>query len=238
MLNDFQIIYVCDHTVNQITEEYKTDILNINTDNTLKVPVGSIVEIIYVYEIINNAIEYFYQDIDFTFANNTLTWIGNKPQNQYYVEYFLKTRIIKTYDIDDCPLCNGNGWYVDLTDISAQRINKVSGMSKLVQDFIKLLLTETTDDGYGTDLIKLSGQEIYDWQITQQRIFDIIKEAENKYKQIQAMSIGAQYQLSDEELLSQVIVEDIIYDEEFSGFYVSLVLISVAGEGTRLNLKV
>jgi hypothetical protein len=242
MLKAVKIINTCNHIVDEINNEIKLDNITRNGSQEFDMicPEYMIVYIDSVYQILNDgSFKIYYQDIDFIkYTTNKIKWISaNLPQtgSTYYIEYQRSKREIKQYPQEDCPKCLGNGWHVRLTDDNDIKINTVTGFDKLVQDFIKILLTEKID-GYGSSMQDMLGQEIHDVNEFTRSIVNMVFQCETQYKAIQAELFNSGVQLDPLEKLNSVITTDCEYDSDFSSFFLSIIIVNESNKRAEVSL--
>lgn len=240
MIQSTQLIYICKHIITDAVNTYSTDIItrNYNSDTDI-ICSGFIIGNIYcVYSAGENGKKkYYYENIDFKkVASDTIIWIGVKPADNvlYTIEYIKIKKTIITYTQKDCPQCNGNGWYVDLMSVSDSNMAIVTGPDKIIQDFIKLLLTDSTDGTVDiTTVMKAtSTSEII------QDISNFVKKCEDTYIDRQLLIISGGISLSDSETLIGIDINEIDYDKDLCAYYVSLTIKTKSGETIDIGLKV
>jgi hypothetical protein len=182
---------------------------------------------------------YYYEGSDFKIVGpNLIQWItGGKsplPAALYKVEYLKSIKTIIQYSQEKCSKCNGMGWYVDITNKTGATMNKVTGIDRITQDFIKLLLTEKTDGSF--DIYSICGKENYG--NTNDEIASYIKECETSYLQRQTQMVSIITNVEDKDLLKKVIINEIEYDKELNGYFVSITLLTNGGTTTNVGLKI
>lgn len=156
------------------------------------------------------------------------------------------------YTIDDCPRCNGNGWYSSITDSQGQ-MSFVSGAQKLVQEFIKLINTESSDttnsdngssdessDGndYGTDIRKVLGENVYSEVDINNKISASISRCEEYLKRKQNDELANGVQLEDSEILDHIEVKQIYFVRDQCAYVVSIILYNREQKAMRFNFKI
>lgn len=242
-----QIVHICDHIIE--THEAKCTTLKVVRGSGSEVdrfpPGASVKKIFSVYRVDNaETLENtFYQPIiEYSLINNSVKWgsgTGPDTGTEYCVDVYLVQSRIEEYISEDCPRCNGNGWYADLMAQSEKNIDRLAGISKIVQDFIKILFTYREDGGtYGTKLLDLIGQEVTDENQLTSEVASMIVNAGNKYKELQSSSIVDGNNLDDDEILDKVIIGDISFDPANGGVYVLVRLYSRDGTMRELGVGV
>lgn len=172
------------------------------------------------------------------FTHNKIRWIGNsKPSvgTVYTVDYNRLIRQSNEYLIDNCPKCNGNGWYIDI--IENNNFSDVAGVDKMTQDFMKVLLSKKKGN-VGTDMVTLSGREFYGTDEVETRILTAIKEAEDQYKLMQVELLSSGTPLPNDEKLYRININNIEYDDITLKAMVSITLYNYENQKTELNLEI
>ena len=140
---------------------------------------------------ISNALPHDYYQ---PFLHNRIKWNVKPPK-----KYIVKATVLfadgqyKTYTINDCPKCQGKGWFVDIVDNKGV-FTRDKGLIKVTQRFIKDLLTEVNtnllDTLYGTTVRQTIGNTRKDDELLFDEIRMIISEVEDKYISRQAERIN------------------------------------------------
>lgn len=243
-----QIVHVCNHIIE--TYQKKLGMLTMTHGTSLgddEVSMGIMIEKVYnIYSVINeNNLDYrFYrQGTDYNIVNkNLIKWISdNHPGagETYYLECYYTIPDIQEYESEDCPRCLNNGWYVDLMPQSEMYISELSGMNKIVQDFIKMIFTYQSEENlYGTKIVDYAGQVITNLNQTCSEITSILYSAADRYKELQMASMLDGNQLADDEILDHISIDSIEYDEDSGGIYVDLVLFSRSGVQSEVGIGI
>jgi hypothetical protein len=243
-----KIIFGCNHIISTLK---KQSILFTPTRSSsglvdLITRDGVVIDVFYVYQLNSgsNATVTYKKNVDYTFADNSITWIStHRPANgeSYQCEAWAnnRTTIDYTENPELCDRCYGQGWYVDMMPSGYRRLEVATGINKLVQDYIKILYTRRQDDGYGTYLIDMSGTDVYD---ENQFLTDIAAELTSAALQLektQALMLAENATaLTAEETLSSVEVTSMEYDKGESVVYVSITLTSLASNSSAtMNFK-
>lgn len=140
------------------------------------------------------------------------------------------------YSVNDCPRCNGNGWYVSLTDSDGQ-MGFVEGAQKLVQDFVKIINTES-DGTYGSTLKDVLGINVYSEVDINNSISSSIASCQEYLISKQNIELQNGADLSDDELLDRIEIRQIYFIKEESTYVVSLVIYNKSGKAIRFNFKI
>jgi hypothetical protein len=121
---------------------------------------------------------------------------------------------------------------------SETAISILTGISKIVQDFIKILYTYQDENGYGTKIVDYAGQVVVDSNQTCSEIASIIYNATEYYKDLQMSAILDGNNLSDDEILDQAIIDVIEYEEDTGSIYIEIVLYSRSGVQSELGVEI
>ena len=239
-----KIIFSCDHVISKLSN-MATSINLVRSsagDEDIVVPVGKLVRLLYAYLVpASGQVINYKPGIDFQQDGNNIKWISaHKPADQagYTVEALVASRSVKDYigNPADCERCAGQGWYVNKSSSAFRAIDRVAGINKLVQDYIKILYTEKDSTGYGTVLLSLSGAPVFDENAYLSDVASAINDASNQLKKIQSnFPVG---NVSNEELLYGVDVLSMSYERSSGYAYISIKLVSVAGSSSAvINFK-
>jgi len=251
MAETVQIIYPCDHIIQENTNCYGEIEMKRNIDTSFSDSISNNVTMLrvdMVYTIDSNGKKiYYYNGYNYNQALslNILEWTDDKapnnptPGSTYYVlGFFIKTSITK-YEDSNCSRCGGNGWYVSFISINGVNVNKIEGTAKLAQDFIKVLYTEKNIiDGYGSIIKDIIGISVYDPNSVNAEIISAIDDCVESIKNGQKQAILDSVVIDDEEMLSEVRVRDIQYIREENTFYISLMIINILGQSIKFNFKI
>jgi excinuclease UvrABC ATPase subunit len=245
MLKAPKVVYGCNHLVNEIQEEIKSDLI-IREEKTEGIDYDTICSgfvikyIDSVFQILDESVEYYYENIDFIkYQNNKIQWItSHKPLNDtsYSIEYQRANRLVKEYLQEECPKCMGNGWYINAVNGNGSKMNCSEGTEKLVQDFMKILLTYKSSD-YGSTLHEFVSAEINKPDEFIRQIINTVYQCEVKYKQMQSDQVNTGVVLEPIEKLRSAIVTNCEYDAELNDFFLSVVITSDASGEAEISLK-
>jgi len=174
------------------------------------------------------------------YTHNKIRWIGNdKPteSSQYSIIYIVQDVSNQQYNIDNCPVCGGNGWYAGIIDEVTGKFEIVSGIDKLTQDVIKFILT-VQKGNYGTTLKSIIGKNMSNESALREQITSTISIMEQQYKETQASAIMEGMEVSDSELLDYIYVSELEIDSEAASVYITIHAYSVSRESAKVTLKV
>ena len=236
-----QVVHICDHLiVRDETEIIASEHEKSSTDIDVIIQDGDISEFHSLYETLEDeTFAYYYEGIDFNpEGTKSIKWISaNRPSSTFIAEYTRSKFSYNQYTLDDCPRCAMSGWFVSIFNSKNTKVRKVKEYNKLVQDFIKILLTYKTGS-YGTVLKDIQGQDISDEVNLTSEIINIVFDAESQYKRIQSEESENRTPPLDSERLRSATVSETEYDRENGGIFVSIILTSESDETSQLNLLV
>lgn len=148
-----------------------------------------------------------------SFLHNRIQFLVYPPD-----AFFVKMRVRygdsrETYYTDqDCPRCDGRGWYIDLVNEDGQ-FGEANASEHIIQDFVKELISRTgssrIDLSAGSRLYTMVGSNV-DAEEFELQISEIVSETVNAYLEQQELADTADY--APEEILQDVQVLRIDYD--------------------------
>lgn len=140
----------------------------------------------------------FYQ----SFLHNRIKW-NVKPPTEYIVKakvYFSGGKVM-TYDIGDCPVCQGKGWFVDVLNFNGVYV-EAEGITRIAQRVVKDFLTKVNSSiinlEYGTLVWSVIARGTTDDEVLFDDIRLILSEIEDNYIERQTERIS---ELEDDEIL-------------------------------------
>jgi len=247
MTKELQLIHLCDHTVQTDSVVNINVILtrNENFDYDIINESRNIVQITDVSMDLGDDRTLIYsQGFDYiTYAHNKILWLSSaddKPNNGdlYSVNYDV---IVTTQESPiqlDCPKCAGNGWYANIISSSSGVLGYVDGITKLCQMVIKALVTRRTSTGYGTTLVNDMKLPIYSNSDIEDRITTNIQYVEEFVKKTQADLISMGTDISDDERLESISIDDISYDNSLFEAYVTITINSYSDQTAQIGIKI
>jgi hypothetical protein len=244
LVESLTIVHQCDHVIDSTTRKATTILASRATGQDYDIVCGPgtyLADIYNVYTENQSTGErtYYFENADFDrFTNDKLKWRVSDTSAKvpsdgetYMIDCITVKREIIQYPQDSCPRCNGNAWYVDLSN--GRSMSKVTSMDKIVQDFMKLLLTDS-EDNPGLD--SMIGAEIKDAGGDIDEMVSFIKSCESRYMANQT-EISRDVELQSDEILDKVVISDIEYDSGDNSYYIAIMLMSAAGQIYEVNLK-
>lgn len=243
MLKTPKVVYSCNHLIDIIQNTPVIgEKIKGSSDYDIICDNGTIhsVQNVYTFDLNDDPIFYI-EGIDFVvFEYNQFQWMSsNRPalNQHFFIEFVNLVRNVKEYTLEICPRCGGNAWYVGLFENNGSIVRKMTGINKLVQDFVKILLTYKAD-GYGSTLLDVPGMNISNEGTLTSAVLTNIYECEDKYKQIQLSDISSGSQLSNEEKLKNIILNEIDINIDIGAIFVSITIVSEAGKASTANFSI
>jgi len=241
MFKSPKIVHVCDHVVREIINDTMIeDYTKSDSDIDLICEEGIISRVNSVYsEDVDGNITIYYKHINYNiYEKVNIKWISNAPLagEIFTVNYTNTLRKTKQYQPEECPKCAGFGWYVSLFNDNNTSVENVTGSEKLIQGFLKVLLTKRIND-YGSTLNNIIGNEISNRPIIETNIIEAVADCEVQYKKFQLTNIN-ESNLASSEKLKSATVSSIDFDIEENAIYISVVLQNEQGSRSQLNLMI
>ena len=198
-------------------------------DTIIENEIVSNIEKVYQFDPETDEYVEFKDEVDFIFLpSNKIQWISiNRPRSgiPYYVKYVERVIDFKTLPFKECEKCGGYGWYSSFQNINSLRPSETSGIQKIAEDIIKIILSPYNEEtGYGSKFKSLT-EELYTdtesletYGITEiGRITDWYIENQNNEK-----SLGAEFEAED--LLEELYISEIYYDDRTNGLHISILV--------------
>lgn len=238
MFRTFRILHACDHLVvtktpRIVSEQLATRASDVDFDVISSQLVSGILRVWDEGRTYMTGIDYE------QFTHNKLRWTSiNVPPagREYFVDMEVVDGDARQFALEDCPRCGGNGWYIDIVDNSTNRMMKSYEENKLIQDFLKILLTKKSA-GYGTDLLDIPGREMRSVDDTRSQIVSAVQDAERQLKAIQLSLVASEVELPPEEKLYRIDINSLEFDEDSSHFFITLTAYNYRGVAVDLNLS-
>lgn len=237
-----KVIHGCNHIVTSKDKVYGKIKMrrSLSVGFPDKLPVN--IEVIRVDSIENLNGEEYTKAVDFEqkVSSNIIEWINPANNPALGEEYFINALYLKIetkkFEPTECSRCSGNGWYAD---ILSENIEIVSGKNKLAQDFIKILFTEKSSDvSYGSNIKDILAENVYDEVQLAANVTSSIDNCTYQLKKIQQELSSSGIEVSDEELLESVIVNQVLFSREECTCYINISIKNVIGETIDFTFKV
>lgn len=172
------------------------------------------------------------------YLHNRIKWLVRPPLDYTVViNIIIQGDFKTTVEPKDCDVCQGNGWYVDLTNTSSRFI-KSRGAYKVLQNVIKDLITQIStsrlDTMYGQRL-HLFPRENFDREQYFEDVRIEVSEVETNYLLRQQEVIS---RLPPDEILVSLEVVDLVYDEATKTKVVMMLRVITEEEDKMFQLKV
>ena len=229
MSQTLRLINLCDHSYPVPVSErriYQITKSGTDYDKVTDLKIGDVNHITFG--------EYcYYPDIHFEiFAVNKIKWICHPVYRPiagsvFEIEFDEVNAQTQTVEPENCERCGGNGWFASFLSEEDASINLIDGSEKLVQDFIKILLTDSRKHLPGTILKSIPSTSAPSSSEVLSKIEMAVMEAEESLKVIQRDMINIGTPLTQDEILSHVVVEDIDAGSGFGDFYLKVSLVSL-----------
>lgn len=240
-----KVIFNCDHiTIDRVKTYGQIEMLrDLSGGFPDKVPAN--ISIVRIDEITDIAEDRVYsKGIDFeqNVSNDIIEWINPSnnpvPGEKYLVTAsYLKT-VVSKRSTESCDRCGGNGWYVDIFGGGDNSIPMVKGESKLLQDFIKVMFTEKSADGYGSNINDALASNVYNEVDLGLKISTSVNDCCDQIKESQKEHLNSGLSISQEEALDSIEINQILFVREEGACYISLKIINGAGKPIKFSFKI
>ena len=134
----------------------------------------------------------------------------------------------------DCPRCGGTGWYVGLFEKNCYR---AKGVNKLLQDFIKLMYSVRSEEGYS--LLNITGRQNLrstDW--LESILKSIVLTALTRYNDMITEGTSYGKNISQEERIYSAGVSDVEIDEEYCGAQAKVTIVTLTGYAGSITIDI
>lgn len=148
-----------------------------------------------------------------------------------------KDSIVRNMGQEECIVCGGNGWYASATEITEKKIEISSDVEKMVQDFIKILLTDSRYASFGTAFKEVSTSAITDENAMKIKITNAIKDAESQIKRKQYELEMNGILVGDDEKLASANLVEADMDESTRTLYVHVDLITQSNLSIEIGVQ-
>lgn len=235
-----KVAHICNHSVLTTTEK-KDTVTFIKSDSSTDIFSDTTI----------SEVDYIIDDNDFLLfpkqhfnivGSNKIEWVMDENERPIsgspltMIFYSTKT-VSKSYDSADCVRCGGNGWYTSTASASDVSIDLATGIDKLLQDFLKILLTDSRHYVMGTSLKAIIGEITRTDTDIKTAIVRAVREAETLLKRIQYEMLLEQKEVPSEELLKSVIIDEIEQMDPGEGYYVLLSLVNESSYALSIGLN-
>lgn len=244
MSHTLKLLHTCNHISSESSvEQIETFVVRSSGDFDIVDTHRQILEILLVCqnrtdELGDTYLNVFEENVDFLqFTHNKIKWFSSdKPVtgSSYKVIYNARSSV-PTYDAETCPICSGNGWYVDTLNRETGGVTYTTGLEKLAQQVIKFLLSEKVGN-YGTMITSLVAKSFSEDELTT-AVEQEIMLAESNLIDYQAEIMSSTEALPDDEQLSRLEVVSVELDPETTSAYLTLELYSVSGDSYEVSLR-
>lgn len=195
-----------------------------------------------VYQNIGENVKYFCKDADYQLVGkNRLKWISvNRPDPDYdySVEYIRRASKANTYKSSNCPRCYGLGWYGAFNDLNTGLPGKSTGIYKIAEDVIKMLLTPLREDGYGSEFLEMNKALYVDATSVEDRAISEINRIERYYKGVQAEEIAKGATYTPEDTLYAIIIDKVSFNKETSTLTLEITVYNNVGQSHEATVNI
>lgn len=201
-----------------------------------------VTKIDYVSQVMDGKVRVFKEGIDFVlYTTNKIKWLGiNRPHPDYpyYIEFFVQKYDIKNYNEKGCPRCYGLGWYGSLQDAVTKQAKKVTGIHKIAEDIIKIILTPLQEDGYGSNFPEMNKSLYVSPETVEDQARSEIHRIEIYYKNVQAADISKGAEYDAEDILYAIAIDSVKFDVGESALNMVLTVYNNRGRGEKVNFNI
>ena len=234
-----QVVHVCNHIIEK--QEIVSDAITAvrsEASTTDQLMVG--VAIRHVQSVFQENTFYF-EGADWRMAGaNSLQWLpgGNQPLSgtEYSVECLYARNTLEEWDDEVCPRCETNGWYVDILPGEKTEITHLRGISKIVQDIIKMIFTYRVEGNYGTRITDYVGAPMNKPEQVMSEVAAIVAGAATRYRQIQADALARGIKLPGDDLLDRLVIHSVQHDKEGGGILIDATVYNQSGDNRPFRL--
>lgn len=233
-----KVVFKCNHIIDDSVIKYGNIDMVRRADNYPDVPPASI-KMLRVDRVFDSRKEY---TLNYHYnqktSPNIIEWnpLTDIPSNEasYTVQCLYSQVSAEKFDIEDCPRCAGNGWYLNLFDNNVQM---VEGSEKLMQDTIKVLFTERKGT-YGSNLKDILSQTTYNETELDINISTAIESCEEQIKQQQSEELSNGCTLTPEETLLKIELANILFVRKECCCYITINVVNALGNSTVFTFVV
>lgn len=242
MSKEPKIVHACNHMIVSKTKQYGCINMVRGDSPNMHDSVPKNIKIIRVDRIESATGKIFKKGYHYnqSISQDIIEWTLREDTPVYNETYSVYAAYIyissSKHHVGECPRCGGNGWYVSLTNSEGQ-MGFVEGSQKLIQDFVKIINTES-DGTYGTTLKNILGTNIYSEVDINNSISSSIMSCQEYLVSKQNLELQSGTQLSDDELLERIEVRQAYFAREESAYVISLVIYNRAGKAIKFNFKI
>lgn len=201
-----------------------------------------VTKIDYVSQVMDGKIRVFKEGVDFVlYTTNKIKWLGlNRPHPDYpyYIEFFVQKYDIKNYNEKGCPRCYGLGWYGSLQDAVTKQAKKVTGVHKIAEDIMKIILTPIDDEGYGSNFPEMNKSLYVSPETVEDQARSEIHRIEVYYKNVQAADISRGAEYDAEDILYAISIDSVHFDIGTSSLNMVITVYNNRGHGEKVKFDI
>ena len=203
---------------------------------------GIVQNIKSVYQDIDGVLKVYTQGLDYVlFGNNKIKWISvnrPNPDYKYTVEYTKKVTYSKAYTKTTCQRCYGLGWYGAFNNLTSGLPSKSTGVQKIAEDIIKILLTPLRDDGYGSEFQEMNKYLYTSEELVEETATSEINRIERYYKSMQAEEIAKGAIYTPEDTLYAIIIDNVSFEQGSSTLNLVITVYNNVGQSQEAELNI
>lgn len=239
MAKDIKIIHMCNHIVTSINREYGTVNMFRNLAPNAPDTIPANFRIVRIDSIKKQDGTILKENVNYrqSISPNIIEWTELAENPVKGEEYFITANFFKystvQYKPEECERCGGNRWFVSMVN-SDNEFSSIAGAPKLIQYFLKTLYDNDPNRKTIYDLI---GSTVYNTQIADGIVEQIVNSCAEKMIRDQRASIAKGVIFEDDELLEKIIINKIYYIKSETAYVVSLKIQSKANLIIGFNLK-
>lgn len=155
----------------------------------------------------------------------------------YTIKAVIKNMNVRNMGSEECSVCGGNGWYASATEITESKIDVSSDVEKMVQDYLKILLTDIRYNKFGTKFKELSSAAMTDESALKLKVSLAIADAETQVKRQQyGLEMSGSIVSDDERLVSADLIS-VDIDNETKTMYVLVNLTTTSNINVEIGVQ-
>lgn len=171
---------------------------------------------------------------------NRIKWISYHrptPSHPYTVKYVKKRPVITEYKESSCPRCYGLLWYGSLTDVVTGEISANTGLYKICEDIIRMILTQDGPSDYSSQFFEFN-KNLY---VSGDQVVDIAKAEIDRLEkfyieqQNRELAQGAEYTSAD--LLYAIEVNDATFNTSDYSLAITITVYNREGKGAQTTVN-
>lgn len=174
-------------------------------------------------------------------GTSSVAWVDSPiipPEGDHYmISAAIETHGVRSMGQEECLICGGNGWYASATELTEKRIDYSTSVEKMVQDFIKILLTDIRYASYGTSFKEVSMSAMTDHDAMKIMVSNAIKDAESQLKRKQYEMEMNGIDVDDDEKIVSANIVDIEMDDISKSLYVHIDILTQSNLAIEIGVQ-